>query len=226
MKDIEAIFGKNHEVVYPIQVGIETDEDALVFHGANGKTFDLSEIDTADEQSELSLRMRLEELYPDMKRVMLDCLIPLCVGNISHIAEIRTANRPVADISHKENILGLGRGFDWHHQPNRMLIVGPFSFQLGKSIAVAGKILLSNLKDGSIPKKEGVALVASAVYRDRAGSQQVRAAFKAKALARFANETLKREMPDLMPYLSIVAGTLDENTRLFTQLKLKDSDLN
>jgi hypothetical protein len=32
---IERVFGTNHHAVHPIVVGIETDEDSLVFHGKN-----------------------------------------------------------------------------------------------------------------------------------------------------------------------------------------------
>jgi hypothetical protein len=30
---IEKVFGVNHQCMYPVVVGIETDEDTLVFHG-------------------------------------------------------------------------------------------------------------------------------------------------------------------------------------------------
>jgi hypothetical protein len=34
---IEKVFGSNRSSVYPIVVGIETDEDSLIFHGENDK---------------------------------------------------------------------------------------------------------------------------------------------------------------------------------------------
>lgn len=30
---IDKVFGANHQCMYPVVVGIETDEDTLVFHG-------------------------------------------------------------------------------------------------------------------------------------------------------------------------------------------------
>jgi hypothetical protein len=70
----------------------------------------------------------------------------------------------------QEQVLAVGRGFDWLHLPNKALIVGPYrfvdfkhcckafrmtrfiSYNLGDPIATAGSLLLSNLKDGRIPK--------------------------------------------------------------------------
>ena len=72
----------------------------------------------------------------------------------------------------QEQILAVGRGFDWLHIPNKALIVGPYrfasrfrhtgflssfrltapSYNLGDPIATAGSLLLSNLRDGRIPK--------------------------------------------------------------------------
>ncbi|MDB5239322.1 MAG: hypothetical protein JWO00_657 [Candidatus Parcubacteria bacterium] len=230
VRDIEDIFGADHGIVHPIQVGIETDEDSLVFHGNNGKKLDLSEVGTEDP---ISLRMKLEELYPDMTRDKIESLIPLCVGNVRHIAEVRKINRPIADIDHKENILGYGRGFDWHHQPNQMLIVGPFNDGKAKHIQVACSILFSNLKQGKISKGDGLLLVASSVFRDETGPQRKRAEFEARSRANFLHNVVKEELDRLkkldhafkMPRLEIAAGTMNQNTRLFIPVKLSEADL-
>ncbi len=211
LHDVEEVFGSKHEVVYPVQVGIETDEDALVFHGS-GKTLDLSEMDSDDRDI---LRIALESLYPDMNRRMLESLVNLCVGNIRHVRTIRKAARPVAEIDHKENILGVGPGFNWYHLPNQMLIVGPYSYDLAEPIAVAGKILLNNIQSGSIPEADGCLLLTSAIYRDEGGPEKPRSIMKARSLMRLSQETLEREVPDLIPHLHYGAGILNENTLHF-----------
>lgn len=211
---IESVFGAAHAVVYPILVGIETDSDALVLHGTKGQVLDLAKDQLKDE----ALRVRLQQLYPDMRWGMLNDLLPLLNGNLEHIAQIRDSKRPIAEAEHKEQILAIGRGFDWLHLPNKALIIGPFSYNLGQPIATAAKILLDNLTAGRIPKKEGVALLTSGAYRDAAGPEKYLAMEKAKSLSNFAQETIRTEVPDLLPYLHVLAGVVDLNTRYFTPL--------
>ena len=91
--EIEEVFGVGHVVVYPIQLGIETDVDGLVFHG-KGNPLDLSNL---EETSSNFLQKELRRLYPDMKVQMLEDLMPLLLGNIEHIAEIRASNRLPVD---------------------------------------------------------------------------------------------------------------------------------
>lgn len=211
IRHIAAMCGGGHTVVYPIQVGIETDEDALIFHGVDNKVLDLSMVSSADPDS---LRVRLGELFPDMKARMIESLIPLCLGNIAHIASVRGSNRPPSEIDHKENVLGFGRGFDWFHQPNRMLIVGPYAYDLAQPIVVAGKLLLDNLRSGRIPEKDGVTLITSAIY-DQLGPYEKWARLKATSLANFAVTTLQREVPELIPHLDVRQGVLYRKQRLF-----------
>ncbi len=211
----ERVFGQNHSVVYPIQVGIETDDDALVFHGKNGNLLNLAEEKEADEEL---LRIKLQKLFPDMQRVMIEDLLPLVLGNIRHIAEVRTMRRPVEDIDHKEQILGIGRGFDWLHLHNKALIVGPFSYNLQDPIAKAAGILLENIKKGQVPKEDGVVLMASAVYRDEVGIERQLANEKAISLATLGYQTIKEQVPELLPHLHMLVGTVDLNTRAFTRM--------
>ncbi len=211
----ERVFGQNHSVVYPIQVGIETDDDALIFHGKNGSLLNLAEENEADEEI---LRIKLQKLFPDMQRVMIEDLLPLVLGNIRHIAEVRTMRRPVEDIDHKEQILGIGRGFDWLHLHNKALIVGPFSYNLQDPIAKAAGILLENIKKGQVPKEDGVVLMASAVYRDEVGIERQLANEKAISLATLGYQTVKEQVPELLPHLHMLVGTVDLNTRAFTRM--------
>lgn len=211
----ERVFGVQHSVVYPIHVGIETDEDALVLHGKNGASLDLALEKAPDEEV---LRIKLQKLFPDMQRVMVEDLLPLVLGNIRHIAKVRESKRPVEDIDHKEQILGIGRGFDWLHLHNKALLIGPFSYNLKEPIAKAAGILLDNIKKGQTPKEEGVVLMASAVYREEVGIERQLAYEKAISLARLGCETISNEVPDLVPHLNVLVGIVDLNTRAFTRI--------
>ena len=213
-KQFETVFGIYHAVVYPIVLGIETDEDALIFHGVHGETLNLSEGGLRTER----LEKQFSELYPDMKERILRDLMPLVRGNIRHIEEVRKSKRPIVEMDHKEQILGIGRGFDWLHLQNKALLIGPYSFDLTEPIAKAGGILLDNLKSKRIPKDEGFVLLSSAIYRDESGSERLLATEKARALADLSIRTLKRDVPDLIPHLLVLTGTVNENNRLFEPL--------
>lgn len=218
-KDVEKVFGSGHAVVYPIVAGIETDFDALILHGADDQTWDLAKAEFDDE---VHVSAKLAELFPDMDETMRHCLVPICVGNIKHIRDIKSQNRPPIELDHMETYLGLGRGFGWFHTPNKMLIVGPYNYNLAGPIVTAGSILLKNIKDGRVSADRGIALIASAVYRDPSGPDPARAALKARSLTKVALEALRAGIPELMPYLTVGAGILDENTNLLKQIDISD----
>lgn len=215
-EQIEDVFGSSHQIVYPITVGIETDTDALVIHGQNGGVLDMFE---ARDLSEDDLTAKLTELFPDMhKRFILD-LLPLLKGNQRHIAKVIASNRTILDSEHREQILGIGRGFDWLHLPNKALIVGPYSYDLRSPITIAAAILLDNLNNGRIPKEDGVVILTSAAYRDARGPEPLMAKHKARSLADFALQAIKEDVPDLVPHLVSLVGTVNFNTRAFEELK-------
>lgn|GEM_PF-5560214 len=60
----------------------------------------------------LRVSHRLEQIYPDMHQAALADLVPLALGNIRHIAEVRQTVRTL-DIEHHEWVLCVGRGFDF-----------------------------------------------------------------------------------------------------------------
>ncbi len=216
-KQVETVFGEAHEVVYPILVGIETDTDALVLHGQGSAVLDLGTVGTTDAEQ---LRKKLQDLYPDMRARMINDLLPLVQGNLEHIATVKRELRPITEAEHKEQILAIGRGFDWLHLPNKALIIGPFSYNLGQPIVTAAKILLDNLEAGRIPKSEGVALLTSGAYRDEAGPEKLLAKEKAISLATFAQETIFAEVPEIKSHLHTLAGIVNLNTRAFTPVDL------
>lgn len=216
-RQIEVVFGTQHAVVYPVVVGFETDEDAILLHGTcDDEPFNLADEIHIDEEG---LRHRVEDLYPDMPDRIVTDLLPLLRGNLQHVEKIRRDERPLEEARHKEQVLAVGRGFDWLHLPNKALIVGPYSYNLDEPIVTAGKLLLGNLKDGRIPMEDGIALLSSAVYRDQIGAEPPRALEKAKSLAKFAQETLNERVPELTRHLHVLVGTVNQHTRLFTPVK-------
>ena len=213
----ERAFGANHAAVFPIVVGIETDEGGLVFHvstkleASGNRTFDVA--NHTDIGAE-SIHGELRHLYPDIPERIIDDLVPLVEGNQKYVKELRARKRPVTDLEHKEQIIAVGRGFDWLHLPNRALIIGPYDPQWEDAVATAGNIVLGNMKAKRIPEKEGALLLVSAPFRT-VGADQGVAAEKALFLARESERVLKEQVPAIMKKLKILVGTVDLNTRNF-----------
>lgn len=164
------------------------------------------------------IRNRINTLFPDMSPEIVSDLLPLLAGNAKHIKEIREQSRPITEINHKEFVLAVGRGFDWLHFHNKALIIGPYSYNLKDPIEKAAGILLDNIKLGRIEAKDGVLLMTSAAYRDNVGMESRLAAEKAISLAEFSLETIKEQVPELIPYISVLVGTTNMNTREFTRI--------
>ncbi len=220
-RQTERVFGAAHTAVYPVVIGIETDEDALILHGADGK----SVWELASESPMVSEEQCLEKLcamYPDMKGRIVQDFAPLILGNIQHISEMRQTEREPQDADHCEQVLGIGRGFDWLHKPNFALLIGPYSYNLTDPIAKAGSILLNNLREGRIPEKDGVVLIASAAYSNSEGVERHLAVEKAYSLAQLGLSTLRDQVPDLMPHLHVLVGTLNNDKRFFHQLPFEE----
>jgi hypothetical protein len=207
-----------NRAVVPIVCGIETDMDALILHGENGQEIDLSTVtDSGDTEVESLIR----ELYPSMPERMRSDMLPLVKGNIEHIADVKAANRPIADAEHREWVLGVGRGFDWLHAINTAFIVGPYDPNLAGAIETAARLLKGNVDEGRVDKN-GLVLLTSASYRDSAGPEHALAREKAKFLSKFALDIVKEKVPDLVPNLQILTGCVDLNTRKFEIIERKD----
>ena len=210
-------FGSNHVTVFPLVVGIETDEGGLVFHAEGKGTFDVANHVDANAEN---IHSELRHMYPAIPEHIIDDLLPLVVGNQKYIKEIRAQKRPVVDMEHKEQIIAVGRGFDWLHLPNRALMIGPYDPQWENAVAVAGNIVLGNMKAKRIPEKEGALLLVSAPYRS-VGADQGVANEKALFLARETERVLKDKVPTIVKKLKILVGTVDLNTRQFHVLRKK-----
>jgi hypothetical protein len=211
--DFREVFGNS--VVHTIQVGVETDLDALILHGEHGEIVDLSTVCDSTLDNILNL---LHGLYPSMPRQTLHDFAPLVIGNIAHIAEIRADKRQLVDTQHREHVIAVGRGFDWLHELNLAIIVGPFDPDLRSAIVTAGKIVWSNINEGRVDPSEGVVLMASAAFRDQAGPEPLLAEKKARFLLGFALDALTASVPQIMPHLKHLAVRLNMHTRLMDVL--------
>jgi carboxysome shell carbonic anhydrase len=203
----ERIYGDNGAAV-AIVCGIETDLDALILHGEDGRSVDLAKIKKSSG-AELAELLRL--LYPTMKERILSDLLPLVQGNIAHIAEVRDSERSVEESEHNEWVLGIGRGFDWLHEINTAFLVGPFDPNLAVAIKTAATLLKNNIDEGRVDPS-GIVLSSSAVYRDAVGPEYQAAKEKTLFLNRFALSVIQEHVPDLAPKLQVLSGITNLNT--------------
>ena len=210
-QQVEHIFGKGHSTVYPLVCGFETDEDALIVHGAGGNQLNLAELGDAERDT---LEPRLAGLLSDMPAQMRADLLPLLFGNLDHIAEVRTQNQRherTLDIEHREWMICLGRGFDFLHTPNLALIIGPYSPNLAEPIRRAAGIIQTNMQAGRIPD-DGLLLLASVPY-DEIGVDRARAELKSRFLSGFAAAVIREEFPVLAGKLAMRTAVLDWRSR-------------
>ncbi|MEW6163546.1 MAG: hypothetical protein AB1642_00645 [Pseudomonadota bacterium] len=210
-RQVEQIFGAAHGTVYPLVCGFETDEDALIVHGADGRTLDLAALLPAERDA---LEPRLAALLPDMPDQMRADLLPLLHGNLAHIATVRAQiarNERELDIEHREWMICLGRGFDFLHTPNVALIIGPYSPNLDEPIRTAAGIIEANMRAGRVPD-DGFLLLASVPY-DEIGVDRARAEVKSRFLAGFAAGVIQREFPGLSGKMAMRTAVLDWRSR-------------
>ena len=210
-EQFERVYGMQHVVLYPVQIGIETDEDAIIVHGHNGDRLNIAEVTDATQ-----IEGGLKVLFPDMSHVMRSDFAHLLEGNFSHIAEIRTANRPTIDIEHRESIIGIGRGYDWLHMPNIALLVGAFDYNLAASVKTASDIIKSNLEEGRLDSQQDMVLMSSSpCWKPRGTYQWNQMVEKANSLALLAHDAIKDHNPELLQNIKILVGVVDMHTRLF-----------
>jgi len=209
VEQIRRVFRTHRCTVYPILLGFETDLDACILHGTNGAVFDLSDWDDTYEDVLINV---LAKMFPDMQPAMLNDLLPLVVGNINHISEIKGSNREIIDTDHREWVIGVGRGFDWLRKPNLALIVGQYSPNLGSPIATAASIIKTSMEAGRIDNKSFV-LLSSALYREPRGIEPDLAIEKALFLQNFAADVITKAHPELAKRMQRMAVIVDMNTR-------------
>lgn len=218
-RQVEYIFGSGHGTVYPLVCGFETDEDALVIHGADDAMLDLATFSANDAAT---LEPRLASLLPDMPAQMRADLLPLLRGNLEHIALVREQARRrerLLGVEHREWMICLGRGFDFLHTPNLALIIGPYSPDLADPLRKAAAIIEDNMKTGRIPE-DGFLLLASVPY-DEIGVDRARAELKSRFLATFAAGVLRNELGALADRMTKRTAVLDWNSRTLELIDLE-----
>ncbi len=214
-EQFDGAFGGDHRAVDTIVLGIETDDDALVFHGEEGGVYDVSaHLDDSPE----AVQDALAALYPSMLGQSVSDLVPLALGNQQFVRAKRSDGHSIATLQHGEQIIAVGRGFDWLHLPNRALIVGPYDPNWEHAVATAGSIVLANMKEKRVPEKEGALLLVSAPFRS-VGADKGVAIEKTLFLARESERVLRERVPQVMKKLRILVGVVDLNTRNFHVLR-------
>ncbi|QTF90991.1 hypothetical protein [Halomonas sp. BM-2019] len=187
----ERLFGGDHQQVYPLVCGFETDTDALILHGEGEETLDIGSLGATDAAS---LETRVVALCPDMPADIRRDLLPLLTGNLAHVASLRGVSREL-DIEHREWVICVGRGFDFLHLPNTALIIGPYGPDLAEPIGTAADIIDANMAAGRIPA-DGFMLLASSPYQ-AVGVDRARAELKSRFLADFASRVIAARHPRL-----------------------------
>jgi len=206
-RQIEAVFDTDHYTVFSLVCGFETDEDTLVLHGSSGNVLDLSTIPSTEQKP---LRALLAQLYPDMPDLMRQDLLPLVMGNIAHIANIKRVSRELI-IEHREWMICVGRGFDWLYMPNQALIIGPYSPDLADPIRKAAGIIEANMLDGHIPD-DGFLLLAQETYQ-AIGANRTYAELKSRFLSGFAASIIRTDFPKLAEKMHVRTAVLNWQSR-------------
>ncbi len=204
-KQILRTYGENNTVVFPILVGLETDEDALVFHGEDGNAIDVSKITTNSENNLINIFKKLYPLMPE--RILLD-LIPLVQGNIKCIEQTKIKGKSLDQLVHGEWVLAVGKGFDWLHTPNMALIVGPYDPNIGEPIKTAAGIIKKNLDEGRV--EGGMILLSSAIYIDPA--EKARTRERTLYLNNLTQEIIKKNHPEMVPVMHSMAVVINALT--------------
>lgn len=210
-KQVNRLFGENNQVVFPIVVGLETDTDSLIFHPQDPTSNETIYRTTELPENEADLIEIITQLYPNMDPTVREDLLPLIQGNIAHIKEIKASDRNLDDMHHCEWVLGIGRGFDWLHEPNTALIVGPYSPDLSEPIIKAIGIIAENMRSGRTGD-DGFLVLASAPFREN-GIDENRAREKAIFFKNYVQKIIAKHYPDLLKKAKFLAVTVDEHTR-------------
>lgn len=211
--------GKRAESLIPIVCGLETDEDALIFHGSKGQILDLSLVDLAQLCGEFELKRYLEfefiRLYPHMAKQAIDDLVFLAAKNIDHIHLVRKSGRPITELEHTEQGIILGRGTDSVYKPNLYLTIGMYSDEPDEAIREALGIVKNNMDEGRIKKEDGFVLMSSAAFGAENGMTLERAVTRARGYRKLGIKTVKDHYPEMQEYMHLLTAVTSLDTRLF-----------
>jgi hypothetical protein len=217
---IAAIYGRSL-AVYPICVGMETDEEAITFEGVeDGRSLPIA---TLDSETDVPACMsRLYKLYPGMAEKVLKNLAEMAAKNYRHVASIRQDPKPDEALDHNEYGSLLGDGADFHHKPNELIILWPGVYDLAGPVRTSMEINGGNLlrrynrlgEERYRHRVNGILLIGSAYFRD-SGADERSAQAEAKANLDYQYKVLQASYPQLLPYVSGISGAVDFRTRRF-----------
>lgn len=192
---------------FPIVVGIETDEEALIFHNGNGNLFDLATVDGNITEDEMF--GKLLSLYEYIPAAILADLNPILMGNVNHIKKVRSSSRQIADLEHGEWIVGAGgaTAYEWLHVPNAAILVGQYNPNIERPIREALGVIRKSWKPG---KK--FLYMSAASYGGNNYEQLVIP--EVKYYARIIRETAEKFHPELIPDMYRVRALVNAETQV------------
>lgn len=190
-EQIEYLYGSDRQVVYPVVLGIETDSNAIIIHGTSGDEMNVAEKLNfpADKISE-----EFKQLFPDMNSEIMNDLTPFALGNIEHLNRVLREGGPRTTFVHQERGIFAGRAFDFMHEPNNAIIIGPFQPNLEVPARKACQLIVTNIKEEKI-SPDGVALLTNAPYSDVHGKRK--AVLKTLELKEIFMDVMTSEFKDL-----------------------------
>lgn len=213
-RQFQRLLGENNQVVFPVVVGLETDSDSLIWHQEQPTEQGFFTCSEESSNKEEDLLEAIRNLYPNMDPCVQWDLLPLMKGNIKHVKEVKESKREPLDMEHREWILQIGRGFDWLHEPNTALVVGPYSPDLSGPVRKAIEIIADNMKAARI-NDDGFLVLSSELYKE-CGLDHNRAQEKANFFREYVRKILADEYPELAAKAKYQAVIVDEHTRLAT----------
>ncbi|MEI8344126.1 MAG: hypothetical protein WCF93_04210 [Candidatus Moraniibacteriota bacterium] len=195
--------------VYPVVVGVETDEDSLILHSENGDQEPVNLGDLNPIMSENELIQKIRVLFPGMSATMCVDFLPLIYNNIKHIAEVRKAKRPITELDHNEFVVGIGGSlsFDWFHIPNIAILVGQHNPNVERPIRSALEVIKPSAK------KQGFILLAGASYGKH--NPESFAFDEARYYSRLGQELVKQHHPELVEFMYPMRILLNTETQKF-----------
>jgi hypothetical protein len=193
--------------IFPIVVGIETDDESLKFHNGNGEYLDLATVDPDITNDEMF--NKLLDLYDVIPGCVLADLNPLLMGNVKHTNRIKASNRPLTDMEHGEWIVGAGgaTAYEWLHVPNTALLVGQYNPNIERPISEA----LHVIRNSWVPGKKF--LYMSAASYGRSNHPQL-VLPEVRYYSRMIHETCEKFFPEMLKDMYPVKALVDSHTQL------------
>jgi hypothetical protein len=208
VEQIRGVF-KGDSGIYPILVGVETDRQALIFHGRSGARVPMTDLrDDAGAVTDV-----IRTLYPDIHPEIIPDLVPLVRGNIRHLADVSGDDLGIEDIEHRERVIATGHGFEWMPH-NFALVINDLELSLDDTIGKAAGIIRENYETGRIPEHSGKALLLASVTYEEDGYMRELAIERARYLARLGLESIRKFHPDLDGFFDTLTCVMRWHDRL------------